>query len=38
MVKGSSWVFNPVDAQANYRFVNPPFKFWYDVGLRVVSK
>jgi hypothetical protein len=37
MVKGSSWAFNQFPAQANYRFVNPPLKFWYDVGIRVVS-
>jgi formylglycine-generating enzyme required for sulfatase activity len=37
VVKGSSWAFNQYPAQANYRFVNPPLKFWYDVGIRVVS-
>ena len=36
-VKGSSFGFNSYPAQSAYRFVNPPHKQWFDVGLRVVS-
>jgi formylglycine-generating enzyme required for sulfatase activity len=38
MVKGSSFAFNQFPAQANYRFVNQPLKYWFDVGIRVMSK
>ncbi len=37
MVKGSSFGFNSYPAQSAYRFVNPPGRYWFDVGLRVVS-
>lgn len=37
MVKGSSFAFNNLPAQSAYRFVNPPGKYWFDVGLRVIS-
>jgi formylglycine-generating enzyme required for sulfatase activity len=37
MVKGSSFGFNSYPAQSAYRFVNPPGRNWFDVGLRVVS-
>ncbi|MBI1281777.1 MAG: SUMF1/EgtB/PvdO family nonheme iron enzyme [Anaerolineaceae bacterium] len=37
MVKSSSFAFNSYTAQSAYRFVNPPGKRWFDVGLRVVS-
>ena len=37
MVKGSSFAFNRVPAQSAYRFVNLPGRYWFDVGLRVIS-
>ena len=37
MVKGSSFAFNELPAQSSYRFVNPPGKSWFDVGVRVIS-
>lgn len=37
LVKGSSFAFNNLPAQSAYRFVNPPNRYWFDVGLRVIS-
>jgi formylglycine-generating enzyme required for sulfatase activity len=37
LVKGSSFAFNRIPAQAAYRFVNPAGRYWLDVGLRVLT-
>ncbi len=37
LVKGSSFAFSNLPAQSAYRFVNPPGRYWFDVGLRVIT-